>query len=152
MNVYGLWLIHLFAEVRFLNAVIIFSFVVNLGIRYMAPEVGLNQPYNIKADVYSWTMVFWYILMLEPPFGSYTPNMFVDRIFQKGHRPMIDTKWSKKIHKILKFGWHPDLNQRPTFKDIKAELREQILAVDSNMGTILTDSDAISVATTMTDF
>lgn len=33
----------------------------------MAPEVGLGLPYNLKADVYSWSMLMWYILALEPP-------------------------------------------------------------------------------------
>ena len=37
------------------------------GIRYMSPEVGLGLPYNLKADVYSWSMLMWYIMALEPP-------------------------------------------------------------------------------------
>ena len=35
----------------------------------MAPEVGLGQPYNLAADVYSWSMLMWFMLALEPPFG-----------------------------------------------------------------------------------
>jgi hypothetical protein len=39
------------------------------AIRYMAPEVGKGEPYNLKADVYSWSMLFWFIIKLEPPMG-----------------------------------------------------------------------------------
>ena len=32
--------------------------------RYMAPEVSLGKPYNLTADVYSWSMIMWFILAL----------------------------------------------------------------------------------------
>jgi len=38
--------------------------------RNQAPEVGLGLPYNLKADVYSWAMLMWYIMALEPPVSS----------------------------------------------------------------------------------
>jgi serine/threonine protein kinase len=63
------------------------------AIRYMAPEVGLYQPYNLSADVYSWSMLFWYLLALQPPMGLYTPGMFLDRVFQRGHRPAMKESW-----------------------------------------------------------
>ena len=36
--------------------------------RYMAPEVMLEQNYDCKVDVYSGTMLLWYLLMGDPPF------------------------------------------------------------------------------------
>jgi hypothetical protein len=28
-------------------------------LRYMGPEVALKEPYNLKADVYSWSVILW---------------------------------------------------------------------------------------------
>jgi serine/threonine protein kinase len=39
--------------------------------RYMAPEVFLGQYYNLKADVYSWTIVLYAMLSLQKPFENY---------------------------------------------------------------------------------
>lgn len=38
--------------------------------RWMAPEVFLGQPYGLKADVYSFGLMFWYVVALELPFGD----------------------------------------------------------------------------------
>lgn len=58
----------------------------------MAPENGLGRPYNLKADVYSWSMVMWYIMALEPPMGLYTPRMIVEKVFTNGYRPATNVK------------------------------------------------------------
>jgi Protein tyrosine and serine/threonine kinase len=96
------------------------------AIRYMAPEVGLNQPYNRKADVYSWAMLLWYILALEPPLATFTNSMFVDRVFKRGCRPAINGKWSKCIRKILKHSWQADIKKRLDFQTVLTTLRKEI--------------------------
>ena len=37
---------------------------------FMAPEVLVGQQYNLKADVYSWAMVFYVMLALRKPFDE----------------------------------------------------------------------------------
>ena len=92
------------------------------GIRYMAPEVGLSLPYNTQADIYSWSMILWYILALEPPLCLYTPEMIMYRVFEKGHRPATKVKWSPVLSALLRRAWSEDPHERPTFAAIMTEL------------------------------
>lgn len=107
------------------------------AIRYMAPEVGLRKPYNLAADVYSWSMLMWYILALEPPLGLYTPNMFIDRVFRKGYRPATQVTWPEKISDLLKECWSANIKDRPNFQQIMATIRRETQAVDPEMSGIL---------------
>lgn len=93
----------------------------------MAPEVGLRKPYNLKADVYSWSMLMWYILELEPPLGMYTPKMFRDRVFKKGTRPAVMDHWPKSIPNLLKKCWSANIDIRPSFAEIKVILGAELL-------------------------
>ena len=92
------------------------------AIRYMAPEVGQRRNYNLSADVYSWTMLLWHIMALEPPLGLYTPHMMIDRVFEKGHRPVISEKWPGQIQDLLRRGWNQDVQARPSMRQIMQEL------------------------------
>ena len=119
----------------------------------MAPEVGLNERYNLKADVYSWSMLFFYILALEPPMGSYTPNMFMDRVFERNYRPSVQNKdWSPTVVRLLQRCWRKEIKARPSFNDILRVLRTEIKYVDPNIGRIMGPSfDDPSAYDTQTD-
>jgi len=41
-------------------------------LRYMAPEVFLNHPYNLKVDIYSLGLIIYFIITNENPFNSYS--------------------------------------------------------------------------------
>lgn len=107
------------------------------GIRYMAPEVGLQFPYNLKADVYSFSMLFWYMLALEPPMGLYTPRMFIDRVFKQGYRPATSEKWSPRLVQILKASWSKNIHERPTFRDIQYLLKRAVQDIDPEVATLM---------------
>eukprot|EP00977_Amphora_coffeiformis_P025619 scaffold20863_cov181-Amphora_coffeaeformis.AAC.2 len=94
------------------------------AIRYMAPEVGKHQRYNLTADVYSMSMLLWHMMALEPPLGLYTPNMMLDRVFTKGHRPYINEKWPEAIQDLLRRGWNQDIKVRPSMDQVTQELRQ----------------------------
>lgn len=100
------------------------------SVRYMAPEVGLGKPYNLSADVYSWSMLMWFILALEPPFGEYTNEMIIDRVFRRGSRPTIFTAWPDTIASTMKSAWQEDLFSRPTFRDISLVLKKELMEAD----------------------
>jgi serine/threonine protein kinase len=102
------------------------------ALRYMAPEVGLGNPYNLSADVYSWSMIMWYILALEPPFGMYTPDMIADRVFKRGSRPAIFRSWPETIANVMQRAWSPDISFRPSFGDIRVVLKHELIFVDSD--------------------
>jgi len=97
------------------------------AIRYMAPEVGLGNPYNNSVDVYSWAMVTWFILALEPPFGFFTESMIRNRVHQKGVRPAIFRRWAEVIGEILKCSWGTNFNDRPNFLEITLVLKQELI-------------------------
>jgi serine/threonine protein kinase len=101
------------------------------AIRYMAPEVGLRNPYNFKADVYSWSQLMWYILELEPPLGVYTPQMFCERVFKRGTRPAVMESWPKHMAPLMKQCWSANISERPTFKEVKEKLGVILLPYNS---------------------
>mmetsp|Transcript_20421 Transcript_20421/g.29539 ORF Transcript_20421/g.29539 Transcript_20421/m.29539 type:complete len:411 (-) Transcript_20421:194-1426(-) len=96
------------------------------SIRYMAPEVGLKKPYNQKADIYSFSMLLWYIMALEPPYGFYTPEMFLARVFKQGHRPVTMANWPENIAGMMKRCWDVRLNVRPNFTIIMEVLKKEV--------------------------
>ena len=89
----------------------------------MAPEVALGQPYSSSADVYSWSMLMWFILALEPPFGLYTEDMIRDRVFKRGSRPAIFDSWPELLGDTMKLAWGTDIAARPDFVHISSVLR-----------------------------
>ncbi len=97
------------------------------AIRYMAPEVGLGQAYNLSADVYSWSMVMWFILALEPPFGFFTESMISSRVHTKGVRPSIFRRWNEVLGEMLRCAWDPDLHNRPNFLEITLVLKQELI-------------------------
>jgi len=97
------------------------------AVRYMAPEVGLGQSYNLTADVYSWAMVMWFILALEPPFGFFSESMISSRVHTKGVRPAIFNRWNSIIGEMLRCSWDADLHNRPSFLEITLVLRQELI-------------------------
>ena len=100
------------------------------AMRYMAPEVGLGRPYNLSADVYSWSMVMWFMLALEPPFGFYTESMIASRVLRKGSRPAIFKRWNELIGDIMRASWDVDIQNRPSFLEISLVLKQELLDCD----------------------
>jgi serine/threonine protein kinase len=96
----------------------------------MAPEVGLRKPYNLSADVYSFSMLLWYVMALEPPYGFYTPEMFKDRVFEGGRRPVAKPEWPDKIQLLMKKGWSSKIAVRPEFDVIMRVLKREVAKVN----------------------
>ena len=118
------------------------------AIRYMAPEVGLSKRYNLSADLYSWSMLMWNILALEPPMGTYTPNMFIDRVFQRGCRPVVKDKWPKQLGILMSLCWSENIAKRPSFKKALRVLREEAMALDPGLAAFW-GNDQVSKAKSM---
>lgn len=80
----------------------------------------------------------WYIMALEPPMGMYTPKMFIDRVFQLGYRPATNDKWPKGLTRLMKLCWSDEIDERPNFHDIKAQLKKELITIDpQNMSFLL---------------
>ena len=125
------------------------------AVRYMAPEVAAGLPYNQSADVYSWSMLMFYMMALEPPFGFYTERMIIERSC-KGYRPTIFKKWPSAIKKVLASAWDGDLRNRPSFLDISLVLKKELngqrgTALSSASGKTTASSDDSRDVTAMTE-
>ena len=82
-------------------------------------------------------MLLWYILALEPPYGFYTPEMFVSRVFQQHHRPVTMTEWPANLCRMMKQCWDARLNVRPTFDTILEVIYDEIEGLDPAAATRL---------------
>jgi serine/threonine protein kinase len=110
-------------ELPALNTSVAFQMSGKVGtIRYMAPEVVMHQPYNIHADVYSWSMVAYEMLTLEKPYNGWTPEMHADYVCRRGMRPD-----ASKVHMdmlvVLQHAWHMDPSRRPSLNHIGVQLQ-----------------------------
>ncbi len=106
-------------------------------IRYMAPEVALNEPYTEKADVFSFGILLWQILALEQPYGSLTAARIEFSVNNLGLRPKVDPAWSNALRRLLQdcFAAQP---RRPSMEVACSVLRRE---VNSLGGKRLVDED-----------
>mmetsp|Transcript_1353 Transcript_1353/g.1823 ORF Transcript_1353/g.1823 Transcript_1353/m.1823 type:complete len:430 (+) Transcript_1353:348-1637(+) len=92
------------------------------SLRYMAPEVVNCKPYNEKADVYSFAMVFWETLSRKEPYGKMDYDEFMTNAIEKGNRPALNRKWPFAIQKLLDLCWAAEMDERPAFREIVGHL------------------------------
>lgn len=88
------------------------------SLRYMAPEVCKNTPYNLKADVYSFGILLWQIISLRTPFSGYNVRMHYKVVITDGGRPKLDDKWSLGLRVLMSNCWSADISLRPKFDEI----------------------------------
>jgi len=119
------------------NAAGLYRLTGNTGsLRYMAPEVALNQAYNLKADAYSFAIVFWQICSLTVPYAGYNCKMHADFVVVGGHRPKIEKSWPQSWGHLMQTGWSTDVFERQDFVRIVQILEDEldILISDSSGG------------------
>lgn len=96
------------------------------SLRYMAPEVAKEQPYNETVDVYSLSIMAWQIFEMDTPFKGYSIAMHNNLVVEKGGRPKLNQKWGKAICEWLGNAWKVKISKRPSMKASTRVLREQI--------------------------
>lgn len=109
------------------NAAGLYRLTGNTGsLRYMAPEVALNQAYNLKADAYSFAIVFWQICSLTVPYAGYNCKMHADFVVIGGHRPKIEKSWPQSWGHLMQTGWSTDIFERQDFVRIVQILEDEL--------------------------
>lgn len=86
--------------------------------RYMAVEVIRKEPYNLKADVFSYSILLWEILHLQKPYDGLLGQQVKESVSVYGERPNIPRSWPSDIRKLLKSGWGESLHSRPTMAEV----------------------------------
>ena len=88
------------------------------SLRYMAPEVALEQPYNEKVDIYSCGILMWQVAADELPFIGAKAKDFMKFVVVDGYRPKLRKYWPQKFKDLLKTMWDADASRRPTAQSI----------------------------------
>ncbi|KAL7523778.1 hypothetical protein ACHAXR_000326, partial [Thalassiosira sp. AJA248-18] len=102
-------------------------------LRFMAPEVYMNQPYGAKVDVYSLSILMYQVLSLLQPFGNVPPSQFISSVIKGGLRPTIDASWPMELKDLLAKMWSSDSAQRPKSKDLVASLERMLRGTDDDL-------------------
>ncbi|XP_040995882.1 serine/threonine-protein kinase STY46-like isoform X2 [Juglans microcarpa x Juglans regia] len=90
--------------------------------RWMAPEVINHQPYNQKADVFSFAIVLWELVTAKVPYDSMTPLQAALGVRQ-GLRPDLPKNAHPKLLELMQRCWEAVPDNRPSFSEITAELK-----------------------------
>jgi serine/threonine protein kinase len=113
--------------------------------RYMSPECARREPYNLKADVYSFAVLAHQILTLQKPYDDVTDEDHDDFVFVKGVRPFIPVGLPTNTKTLFHCAWSHNISERPNMETVRQALaleRTEIL----RLGTIGQSLSAIAVA------
>ncbi|GAM28475.1 hypothetical protein SAMD00019534_116510 [Acytostelium subglobosum LB1] len=95
---------------------------------YMANEILDKRSYDKSADVYSFGMMFYELILGEIPFSEFKNNWEIPRYIIAGNRPTRGMENAPQpIVQLINECWMPDPNSRPPFDDIIPRL-ETILS------------------------
>lgn len=97
------------------------------SLRYMAPEVAEANPYNHKADVYSFGMILWELNAGKKPFQGLSRELFYERVVHGGERPSMNKKWPPELCKLISQCWDTEIDSRPNFAQIGERLDALLL-------------------------
>jgi serine/threonine protein kinase len=119
----------------------------------MAPESILGTVYNLKIDVYSWSIVFYEMLGMQKPFDLYNCEVHQIIVCEGGQRPTLQPYWPEEIQNLLQKAWAQDPRDRPSIKQIRASLaplvdlaeRQMLLPPERSMGVIFELSDLLAL-------
>jgi serine/threonine protein kinase len=89
-------------------------------LRYMAPEVALKESYNLKVDVYSWSIILWEMLSLENPYQTIPREQFLTLVCQREERHKLDPVWPKSLRDLIGRSWGNHISTRPTMEEVYA--------------------------------
>ncbi|OMO56716.1 hypothetical protein COLO4_35572 [Corchorus olitorius] len=89
--------------------------------RWMAPEVINHQPYDQKADIFSFAIVLWELVTAKVPYDTMTPLQAALGVRQ-GLHPDLPENAHPKLIDLMKRCWEADPDRRLSFSEIIAEL------------------------------
>ncbi|CAN0892169.1 Serine/threonine-protein kinase STY17, partial [Linum grandiflorum] len=89
--------------------------------RWMAPEVINHQPYDQKADVFSFAIVLWELVTAKVPYETLTPLQAALGVRQ-GQRPELPQNLHPGLLNLMQRCWQTDPVNRPPFSEITVEL------------------------------
>jgi len=102
-------------------------------LRYMAPEVALDLPYGLKADVHSLGLIMHESLSLTKPYIFVQPKNFIQEVMVEGFRPSIDFNWPTAVKELISSMWSSDSAKRPSSKKVVETLGALLRGHDNDL-------------------
>lgn len=87
--------------------------------RYMAVEVIRKHPYNVKVDVFSYSILLWELMALCKPYDGLVGQQVKECVSVFGERPAIPRTWPTNLRRILRRGWTESIVERPHIAEVK---------------------------------
>ena len=100
--------------------------------RYMAPEIVTIGQYNQKADVYSWSMVFYELLTCVKPYVTYSTQDHTTHVCLNHVRPTIPLTFPYWIHSILQHAWNGNISARSSIYEVSQQLQAALAKYSSS--------------------
>ena len=96
----------------------------NGNYRFMAPELYEGKPYDQSVDVYSYSMIIYWIYSGLPPFSSEQNGLEALKKACNGKRPNLNLVKDYRIQDLCELGWTADPSKRPSFDFISEQLED----------------------------
>jgi serine/threonine protein kinase len=91
---------------------------------YMAPEIWNKSSYSEKADVYSWSLVLYFLVARKEPYSEVGRFDLAKHIAVLQKRPIIPDYCPPDLSNLMSACWDPDPDKRPSFSEITTSLFE----------------------------
>jgi serine/threonine protein kinase len=75
------------------------------SVRYMAPEVARGDNYNLKADIFSFSIVIYEVLNMCKSWNGLQPQEIRDKVHLRKHRPAISMFFPASLRDLIKSMW-----------------------------------------------
>jgi len=86
---------------------------------YSAPEVLMKEDFTDKADVYSYALIFAFILTGKEPYPEFSAwDSFFNAVVSEGVRPPLPKHTPKNLARLIQSCWAFDPDERPSFIEV----------------------------------
>lgn len=93
--------------------------------QYSAPEILTRSPYNKDVDIYSFGIVFCYMLVQELPFDESLTLEDLVQFIPEGERPILPGNIPEHIQNFVEKCWNEDPKERPSIEYVTRVLTEE---------------------------
>ncbi|MCL7049260.1 hypothetical protein MKW94_017160 [Papaver nudicaule] len=93
---------------------------------WMAPEVLRDEPSNEKSDIYSFGVILWELVTLQPPWVNLNAAQVVAAVGFKNRRLEIPNNVNPQVAELIEACWAYEPWKRPSFASIMETLKAMI--------------------------